>query len=63
MTNYVFTVPFKPARGRVLTRMAKHIGVRRKWLGLEPDFMLRRRVSERLQEWLRETHRNMGFDA
>ena len=32
------------AKGRILTNLARLYGIQRKWLGLEPDFMLRKRI-------------------
>lgn len=32
------------SRGRHLTRLAAMWGVKRRWFGLEPDYLLRRRV-------------------
>lgn len=33
----------QPARRKYLTKMAALFGIKRRWLGLEPDFLLRRR--------------------
>jgi len=37
-----YTLP--KAKGRILTNLARLYGIQRKWLGLEPDFMLRKRI-------------------
>lgn len=36
------------AKGRYLTNLAAMLGVKRRWLGLEPDFLLRRRATRAL---------------
>ena len=35
------------AKGEHLTRLGEMLGLRRKWFGLEPDFMFRRRINNR----------------
>ena len=33
------------SKGKYLTNICRLLGVERKWFGLEPDFMLRKRVN------------------
>lgn len=42
------SVIIKMARGKYLTRLAASIGIKRRWFGLEPDFLLRKRATAAL---------------
>lgn len=40
----------KPAKGKALTKLAELNGFKRRWFGLEPDFIFRKRVLKNLTE-------------
>ncbi len=44
---------FTRARGRALTYIAIEHGYHRRWFGLEPDWLLRRRINRTIRYWLR----------
>lgn len=39
----------QPVKGKYLTKLGELYGVRRKWFGLEPDFLFRRRLLNKLK--------------
>ena len=39
----------QPAKGKYLTKLGELYGVKRKWFGLETDFLFRRRLLNKLK--------------
>lgn len=44
-----YNYPFQKVKGKHLTKLGELYGIKRKWFGLEPDFLFRERLISKLK--------------